>query len=127
MARRLMEPFVFCLREGLRELAADGRCVGQDYRVLLYLLGSLEWDNLVRVSQTQVATVDTHQQFSSLYESGGVVQPPRASVFRAATTAVWTLHSGVERVPGGREVYSWHVTIYAAANCGSMCASSTSP
>ena len=55
MARRLTELFVFVFRDGLRQLAADRRCVGEDYRVLLHLVGCLEWDNWVRVSQTQVA------------------------------------------------------------------------
>jgi hypothetical protein len=55
MARRLTELFVFVFRDGLRQLAADRRCVGEDYRVFLHLVGCLEWDNWVRVSQMQVA------------------------------------------------------------------------
>ena len=55
MPRWLKEPFVLTFRAGLRELAADRRCVGEDYRVLLHLVGCLEWDNWVRVSQKDVA------------------------------------------------------------------------
>jgi hypothetical protein len=55
MARQLTEPFVFVFRSGARALAMDKRCVGQDYKVLWYLVSFLEWDNWLRVSQTGIA------------------------------------------------------------------------
>ena len=48
MPRWLKEPFVLTFRAGLRALAADRRCVGEDYRVLLHLVGCLEWDTFPR-------------------------------------------------------------------------------
>ena len=53
--RGWVEPFVFTFRAGLRTLAQDRRCTLQDLRVLLWLLGIMEWKNRVRVSQTAIA------------------------------------------------------------------------
>jgi hypothetical protein len=52
--RGWVEPFTFTFRAGLRTLAQERRCTLQDFRVLLWLLGTMQWGNWVNVSQTAI-------------------------------------------------------------------------
>src|SRR5262245_52569659 len=83
MAHRLKESFIFAFRDGLRELATDRRCIGQDYRVLLFLMSVLEWGNWLRVSQTDMAQelgISRHAVWKSIHrmkEYGILLQGPK--------------------------------------------------
>lgn len=92
------EPFMLMFQHALVEVSKNRALTGMDRRVLLYLIGVMEYENLVRLTQRQIAEeLQTSQQevcksIQKLYDEGYVSIDEvygKAYIYKVSEDLVW--------------------------------------
>lgn len=92
------EPFMLMFQNALIEVSKNRALTGMDRRVLLYLIGVMEYENLVRLTQRQIAEeLQTSQQevcksIQKLYDEGYVSIDEiygKAYIYKVSEDLVW--------------------------------------
>ena len=95
---RFREAFVMLWQDALKRLAEEGELGSQHWRVLIYLMGKLDYENYIHVSQADIARGirmdrgDVSRVMADFVKRGLLVQGPRVGrsyTYRMSSSLGW--------------------------------------